>query len=409
MRNFKAALWDGSDPLYAPCISWNGSNPALRYPTWKCPARYVKAGYSIRRMKIDPPGTPEDEHQTTRAAQCRELTRQLETWWNNRDQPRIDPNTWLYLIARYQTDEFSPIQEVKPNTRAGYIEQLDKLKRAIGKTKISDMTYEQIKRLQLGLKQKGRSVAYIHRFFNTLRRVARYGQALQIPEASAVASIMSDMRFQASPSRQIAPTREQVYRIIAAADAEGLAHYAVGIMIQYELALRAVDVRGQWLITDEQEGGIIRNGKRWADGLTWDMFDTDLTCFEKVISKTRKSMPEPYLFELTDLPEIRERLLAIRPETPVGPVILSTQGDRLPYTTSGWSQAWARLRRAAGLPSDIWMMDLRAGAVTEAKELGADPYALRDAAQHSTINTTNRYSRARSAGANKVVQLRRGK
>ena len=94
-------------------------------------------------------------------------------------------------------------------------------------------------------------------------------------------------------------------------------------MIQFEFALRAVDVRGQWLKTNETEGGILRNGLRWQDGLTWDMVDPDLTTMTKLISKTKTSLPEPYKFDLTAVPEIRERLLAIRPQNAVGPVLLA--------------------------------------------------------------------------------------
>ncbi|MEQ9259502.1 MAG: hypothetical protein RIG84_10410 [Roseovarius sp.] len=49
------------------------------------------------------------------------------------------------------------------------------------------------------------------------------------------------------------------------------------------------------------------------------------------------------------------------------------------------------------------------GAVTEAKSLWVDPYALRDAAQHANVATTNRYSRNRSDGANQIVPLRHKK
>lgn len=282
-----------------------------------------------------------------------------------------------------------------------------KLEIAIGHMPIRDLNYEQIKRTQKAMEAKGRSASYIHRFFKTLRRVARYGKALQIKEAAAVAGTLSEMRFQVGAARQVAPTREQVNKIVAAADAAGLPGFAVGILIQFELTLRAVDVRGQWLSGGEQDGGIIREGMRWQDGLTWDMFETELNGFSKVISKTAKSMPEPYHFDLEPLPEIRARLRLLRPEEPIGPVIRSTRAGGLPYTPSGWSQAWARMREAAGLPKHIWMMDLRAGAVTEAKSLGVDPYALRDAAQHASISTTNRYSRSRSEGANEIVRLRR--
>ncbi|WP_296762243.1 recombinase [Sediminimonas sp.] len=406
---FKSALWNGSDPLYAPCLSWSGRDPHHRQARWKCPSKYLTAGYNVKAVKVGEPGHPGDGHQKERALRCRQLTRELLRWWEGLDHSKVKLGSWHYLIGRYKSDEFSPIHEVKGNTKQGYLQQLAKLEVVVGHMQIEDLTYEQIKRAQKAMEEKGRSVSYIHRFFNTLRRVARYGKALQIREAAAVAETLGEMRFQVGAGRQAAPTREQVYKIVAEADAEGMPDFALGILLQFELTLRAVDVRGQWLATDELEGGIIRNGKRWQDGLTWDMFDPDLSGFSKVISKTAKSLPEPYCFDLAPLPEIQSRLRLLRPDEPVGPVIRSTRAHGLPYTISGWSQAWARLRKVAGLPANIWMMDVRAGAVTEAKSLGVDPYALRDAAQHASVSTTNRYSRSRSEGANQIVQLRRKK
>ena len=55
------------------------------------------------------------------------------------------------------------------------------------------------------------------------------------------------------------------------------------------------------------------------------------------------------------------------------------------------------------------MMGIRAGAVTEAKDLCTDPYLLRDAAQHQEINTTGRYSWPRSDSANTGVKLWQGR
>ncbi|WP_065330347.1 tyrosine-type recombinase/integrase [Tritonibacter mobilis] len=409
MTGFKPALWDGSDPLYAPGIKWNvGKNPAIQYPQWNPPAKYKKAGYAYGPVKLDPPGHKDDEHQPARALRCRELTKEMLRWYEEQEKPKVDPSTWKYLIARYQTDEYSPFHDVKENTREGYVQHLRLLEDVIGHTKISSMTYEAIKKLQKAMQAKKRSISYIHRFFNTMRRVAKYGKALNIQSAREVAETLSEMRFQNSPARQVAPTRDQVYTIIQAADAEGLKSYALGIMIQYEFALRAVDVRGHWLKTDELEGGIIHNGTRWQDGLTWDMIDNDLTRMEKLISKTRKSLTEPYIFDLTGIPEIQARLKELRPKDAVGPVILNPHSG-LPYTIYGWSQTWARLRKKTGIPEEIRMMDVRAGAVTEAKSLGADPYMLRDAAQHKDVMTTDRYSRARSDSANNVVRLRQSR
>jgi len=158
--------------------------------------------------------------------------------------------------------------------------------------------------------------------------------------------------------------------------------------------------------TDEAEGGVIRNGKRWQDGLTWDMFDAGLTTMTKLISKIRKSLPEPYVFNLTAIPEIQARLISIRPNGRMGPVILARRSGGFPTLQADGRRHGPKLRKQEGLPKELWMMDLRAGAMTEAKSLGASPYMLRDAGQHKEMSTTARYSRGRSESENNVARLR---
>ena len=114
-------------------------------------------------------------------------------------------------------------------------------------------------------------------------------------------------------------------------------------------------------------------------------------------------MPWATRFPLVN-PEIRSRLRLLGSADRVGPVIRSSDG--LPYTDTGMARAWARIRDDLGLPSELRMMDTRAGAITEAKNLGASPMDMRDAAVHTTINTTSGYARERDAGVSNVVHLR---
>jgi hypothetical protein len=270
------------------------------------------------------------------------------------------------------------------------------------------------------MKAKGRGPAYIKRMMTMLRSVAKYGgHALKIAEVREVSTVLSAMRFTSPKARDVAPTREQVYAIVAAADAAGDEAVACGLILQFELAMRAVDVRGQWFEITEAEfrqGGIVRaverEGRtiwsRWQDGLTWEMFAPDLSSFTKVMSKTEKVDGEAYTFDLTPLPDLRDRLRRLRGRHPTGPVIVSGRYG-LPYEHTAYSEAFRRYRKAAGVPSEIRAMDLRAGALTEAKSLGADPYALRDAGQHKQVATTDKYVRSRSTAANKVIALRQNR
>lgn len=95
----------------------------------------------------------------------------------------------------------------------------------------------------------------------------------------------------------------------------------MGLLMQWTLMLRSVDVCDQWLPTTGGEGGIVRDGLRWQDGLTWDMVAADLSAFEKVISKTARSNPEPFRFELT--PELAARLGLLGNGGKISPIITS--------------------------------------------------------------------------------------
>ena len=239
----------------------------------------------------------------------------------------------------------------------------------------------------------------------------KHGSLIRAAGAKEVKETLSEIKFKGPKKRTVVATRDQVYAIAAEAEKAGYHSFAVGILLQFEFALRAVDIRGQWLDAPNTDGGIRRNGKRWQDGLTWDMFDEDFTAFEKVISKTEKTLDEAYHFSLEFLPELRQKILALAPpEARVGPVILSSRrGKGLPYTRYGWSQAWARFRKAAGVPEDVQARDMRAGAISEADMLGVSREMLSQAAQHSNLDTTARYVRNRSKAVANVVELRQSK
>jgi hypothetical protein len=242
--------------------------------------------------------------------------------------------------------------------------------------------------------------------FVHLRIAASYGAALRIVGARDVKEVLAEMRFAGARPRTAAPTSDQIAAIIAKADEAGETSFALGLSLQWWLALRAVDVRGQWLRMAKGEiaSGIIRGGFRWADGLTWDMIDRDAGTLTKTPSKTEdvEALQEPLVFDLTLIPDVRTRLLAM--PSRVGPVIVDRNG--MPYRKESWSALFRKFRAAAEVPDTIWMMDTRAGAINDAKRKGASPIELQHQANHASLSTTNRYIRERSESANRVIQMR---
>ncbi len=374
------------DPTYAPGISRTRDTLF-----WRASRTAIAAGYMKQPTKL--PGKVGDGRDDERRAIVRDLCRDVLRWMDERDRPKIVPNSWRWLIARYRGDEISPYRDVKPNTRASYDETLRRLSDALDDMLICQTTYEEVRAMQARMRENGRSLHYIKATFTMLRIVANYGRALRVPGADDVQAILSTMRFPSSAPRQVSPTEHQIAAIIAKADEAGDAIFALGLSLQWWLTLRAVDVRGQML--DGQ----------WRDGLTWQMVSPDLRTITKTPSKTEKSSAAPLVWDISSLPEIVDRLAAIPADQRVGPVIKRPGGKT--YDRFLWSKAFRKHRAAAGVPDDVWLMDTRAGAINHAKRAGASPIQLQHAANHADFSTTQRYVREGSADANTVIQLRR--
>lgn len=397
---FKDSLWDESDPAYAPCITKSKS-----YLYWKAPKKYVDLGCTVTRQRLT--GTAGDGQDMLRAAECRALTRDMLAEFSV-DTPQVDPATWRYLFHRYRMDAESPYQSVKANTRDNYDMLLTAWENAIGNAYRAQADYRAAVRWQNAMRENGRSPDWIHRMFTMLRSVVRYGALIEDKEAVRFKAILSDMRITVAKPRKTEGTPEQIAAVIAEAEADGAHSLALGWTMQWWWSLRPVDIRGQWLKTrpGEDHSGIVRNGRRWQDGMTWDMIDPEITRLTKMISKTSKTTAVTKTFNLMQVPEIRDRLLRVPPEKRVGPVILNKDG--LPYTHSGWAHAWVKYRRKAGLPEHVKNMGIRAASLTDGERAGASPFQLRDAAGHSDIATTNRYIRGADEAVENVINLRRG-
>lgn len=396
---YRKELWTGKDPLYAPGMNWTRD---VAY--WKAGRKYVEMGYAVKIVRL--PGKKGDGLDKERAAKARQLTREMIRWGNGATDA-IREGTWRWLIARYLGDATSPFHEIKANTARNYRRIIETWERAIGDALLSSCNHTEMVKWQRVMQDKGRSVHDIKSRFTMLRRLVSYGVMIEHPECLRLSGILSRMRIKSPPPRHVFPTREQVEAVIKQADAAGDHAVSLTTLFMWWFALRAVDVRGQWLEVrpGDDTGGIVKNGMRWADGMTWDMIDRDITRLTKVISKTASRNPDPITFDLTLVPEIRNRLLEVPTEKRVGPVILAHDG--LPFRHMALAQRFRIHANAAGLPKHIKLMDVRAGAITEAKQRGASPYDLRDAAGHQLLSTTDRYARDRSAGGANVLRLRR--
>lgn len=407
MTRYLPKLSDGSDPLYAPHVV-----KAKRNYYWRVPAWAKAAGYDHPAIRL--PGVEGDGRELERAARARELTIDMRDAIEGGSVQRTAlAGTWGWLIARYLSDEDSPFQDLKANTRDSYRWVIKRWEDVIGLDQIEEMDFAELRHIQRRMQANGASRDYIKRTFTMLRIIVGYGVLLRNAHCRDLSAILAEMRIKGAKHRTAAPTRGQIMAIIAEADKAGDAGFALGLSIQWWFALRAVDVRGQWLRLRDDEietarigGGILRGSFRWADGLTWDMVSRDLSEFRKVPSKTEDSLDEELIFDLTLVPEIRERLSAIPQTERIGPVIRDPKTGE-PYDRYRWTKLFGLYRGRAGVPDDILMMDTRAGAITDAKRAGASEVLMQHQANHASPDTTSRYVRERSDSISKVVELRK--
>lgn len=377
-------LLSGEDPLYAP-----GTDRGLY---WKAPAKYVRAGYALKRFRLE-------GDDLEKAATCRLLTREMLVWYDG--APKVNAGTWQWLIGRYKGDEFSPYNEVKANTRETYTAEIAKLEATIGQEFLSDWGDVRIKTWHRDMLAAGRSVDYAKRQVRHVRICLNYGVRIEDPDCARLALIMSKQKFPSPKPRKVVMTRTHAEAIVAAADAAGHSGFGTAVLLLFETSLRPVDVRGLWLDAGRSEGGIVDGGKRWCDGLTWEMIDADVTTLRKETSKTGVDVE----FDLRDMPTLRARLRAIPRRA--GPVFVTFDGK--PYKERYFLDLFERFKADAGVPKHVQLRDARAGAITEAKEAGANPADIRDLAGHADIATTNRYMRSRAEGTARVIRMRQEK
>lgn len=392
--HFKPSLFDDSEPEYAPCLAVRKK----KYLYWVAPKKYQQAGCPIKSMRLE--GEIGDGCDIARAQHCRALTRDMIDWFEGVRTGKKS-GTWGWLIGRYLSDPYSDFGSVRPQTREGYRKVLARIEGAIGEVLLAETDYTRLMEWQRMMRTNGRSDSYIKKWFTHLGLALSHGVKIEADHCQRIATVRSKMRISGGTNREVFATYDQVRAIVSAADAKGMPHISLAILLRFELALRGTDVYGQWEPAEGRKGGIQHNGKLWVDGITWDMIDPDVMRIVKVISKTRKSMPAPQRFDLDQLPGIRKRLLDL--PSRVGPVIICPDG--MPPRSDLVTKTFKRLVRELGLPEDLQLRDTRSGAITEAAGV-ADPYMVRNMAQHTQMGTTDRYVRARDNDTSAVIQLR---
>ncbi|MBF9232141.1 site-specific integrase [Microvirga alba] len=109
--------------------------------------------------------------------------------------------------------------------------------------------------------------------------------------------------------------------------------------------------------------------------------------------------------DLRKNPDLLAMLMAVLETKHIGPIILDESSGK-PWRRATFSRKFRKIAKKAEWPDDLWNMDSRSGAVSEAFEAGADSADLMKAATHTELSTTMGYNRGSIVQTGKVADIR---
>ena len=337
------------------------------------------------------------------ALQCRQWTDELLADLEGRDEKPTYDGTIASLIRLYRTDENSPFHGLKHATRIrDYDPTLRIISKTVGARVIAALKGEDFRRWYKEWGKGGRT-RRAHGAIRKLRSVLSYGVEQKLRGCSQAREILSLIRFATPEARSVKMEYAHAVAICEKAIEMGRPSIAITQAIQWDTALRRIHVIGEWLPVEEGDtGGIIRGKTKWR-GLTAADISADKVLTVAVTSRNKNATRH----DLTACPLVMEVLKkAALPS--VGPLIVS-ETTGLPYRENYYAHDWREIATAAGVPLEVWSMDARAGAISEAEEATGDLDAARKMAGHSTSKTTLVYVRNDDLDNNRRVAEARSK
>lgn len=359
---------------------------------WTCSERALKLGFRPTSVPVH------DIEGASLARFCENLDSQMAIWIAQQeegDKTAELRNDFKSLFRQYRTREASPFNRVKWNTRRSYSKVLDKLEEVIGDVELSTVTIDSVWQLFNSTRHpEGKrgpdKIRTAHGYVSMLRKAIAFGVRAEIEQCARIHAILETERFPMSKPRKKSLSRAHVLAIIEGAQRSGRMSIALGTAIQFECGFRQRDVVGEWDEYDEDRHATYTlRGRQWVNGLLW----TDISR-EGVLTKATTKTGAVVVHDLSLLPLTSALIASIPADKRLfGPVILDELSNR-PYAEYAYAREWRKIARLVGVPDDVWNMDARSGAATEADEAGASPEDIQRVLGHSDVKTTMRYIRS---------------
>jgi hypothetical protein len=387
-----------------------GQNPSMpprsHHPglKWRRTANRHQPYWVAKQVVRDPKGFPErtirlpaDVDEDTLGDLCRDYTARLLAWIAAPEGERavVYDGTIRSLSRLYQQHADSPFHDVKHNTRKTYSDSLKVIENTVGNRLVRAVTIIDVKRwfkLWHAPKCEGGEprASRAHDAVSMLRTILRFGFALGYLDCAALVERLKMVRFENAGACEQEMTAGQAMAFIRVALDRGDArsrNMAIGVAAQFELALRQKDIIGEWGPARPDVAGAVYAGtEMWTGAFRWENIPG--WRFRLKTSKNRARAE----FCLDDYPMLFPLLEAVPHAERSGAIVKGEYG--LPIRERSYRKWFREIARAAGIPDEVWSMDSRAGAATEADSAGADLKSISDLLTHAEPRTTLRYIRS---------------
>jgi hypothetical protein len=382
--------------------------------TWQARSDLVKRGYHPKSVTLWSGGEPTPIDTAHIATQCQQYQGEMLLWSRGAELP---PNAFKgslqSLIQCYRTDADSPYQKNRYHVRQNRDSMLRRIGKRHGIELLADIKARVLLAWHKEWSMDGERLATGSAFIGQIRALFSFGATLlEDPECERLCGIMSKMRFKGTKARGVSVTADQANAVRAAARVHfGWPSIALGQAFQFEGTLRQKDVIGELVpLSEPGVSAVILRDQKWLRGIVWQEIDQNLI-LRHVTSKKQKMAQ----VDLRLAPMVIEELAFMAGVSPAnltrdmlpssGPIVIcDTNG--LPWTGNEYRRKWRKVARHCGIPDNVWNMDSRSGAISEAIAAGAPIEFVRHAATHSDVSQTADYDRGQAEATAKVMRLR---
>ncbi len=403
-------------PDAAPGLVWRKRKRKNEWvATWLARTDIIKRGYLPRHIELWSGAELDEAHAADIIQRCQHQQFDMLTWGKELPPPEeVLPDkltgSLKSLIHCYRTDKDSPYQKNRFHVRRGRDSILRRIVARYGEEMLSDIKWRTLLGWHRDWSANGHASGLS--FVGQLRALFSFGALLEDPDCERLCGVMHKMRFTGMAPRGKKVTAEYAELIrTAARDHFGWPSISLGQAFQFECTLRQKDVIGEFVpLSEPGVSAVIVGDQKWLRGIVWQEVDENLI-LKHVTSKKQKMVT----IDLKLAPMVIEELAFMVGVSPAdltrdmlpasGPIVIcDTNG--LPWSGNEYRRKWRKVAQHCGVPDDIWNMDSRSGAISEADLAGAPREWVQQAATHSSIEQTADYTRNQAEATAKVMKLR---